>query len=74
MRKMDPAKQLVTVWSVTICEVVSQLVSECSDSGSVEHAIENRFNRQCQTHVTRLLLFFLTKEDWMAGLVDTDLL
>lgn len=74
MRKTDPAKQLVTVWNVTICEVVSQLVSKCSESGSVESAIENRFNRQCQTNVTRLQLFFLTEEDWVAGLVDTDLL
>lgn len=54
MRKTDPAKQLVTLWNVTICEVVSQLVSKCSESGSVESAIENRFNRQCQTNVTRL--------------------
>lgn len=54
MRKTDPAKQLVTVWNVTICEVVSQLVSKCSESGSVESAIANRFNRQCQTNVTRL--------------------
>lgn len=47
---MDPAKQLVTVWNVTVRDVVSQLVSKCS--GSVESAIENRFNRQCQTDVT----------------------
>lgn len=49
---MDPAKQLVTVWNVTVRDVVSQLVSKCSGSGSVESAIENRFNRQCQTNVT----------------------
>lgn len=55
---MDPAKQLVTVWNVTVREVVSQLVSKCSESGNVESAIENRFNRQCQTNVTRVLFFF----------------
>lgn len=38
-RRMDPAKQLVTVWNVTVCDVVSQLVSKCSASGSVESAI-----------------------------------
>lgn len=57
-RKRDPAKQLVTVWNVTVREVVSQLVSKCSESGSVESAIENRFNSQCQTNVTRVLFFF----------------
>lgn len=58
---MDPAKQLVTVWNVTVCEVVPQLVSKCSESGSVESAIENRFNRQCQTNVTIVLFFFFFK-------------
>lgn len=69
-RKMDPAKQLVTVWNVTVREVVSQLVSKCSESGSVESAIENRFNRQCQTNVTRLpffLFFFFFKLDGWEG-------
>lgn len=58
-RKRDPAKQLVTVWNVTVREVVSQLVSKCSESGSVESAIENRFNSQCQTNVTSTFFFFL---------------
>lgn len=70
-RKMDPAKQLVTVWNVTVREVVSQLVSKCSESGSVESAIENRFNRQCQTNVTRLpfflFFFFFFKLDGWEG-------
>lgn len=70
-RKTDPAKQLVTVWNVTVREVVSQLVSKCSESGSVESAIENRFNRQCQTKVTRVPFFFL---NWMAEKVETDLI
>lgn len=71
---MDPAKQLVTVWNVTVREVVSQLVSKCSESGSVESAIENRFNRQCQTNVTRLPFFlFFFPLNWMAGKVETDL-
>lgn len=56
MRKMDPAKQLVTVWNVTVREVVSQLVSKCSES--VESTIENRFNRQCQTNMMRVLFLF----------------
>lgn len=55
---MDPAKQLVTVRNVTVRDVISQLVSKCSESGSVESAIENRFNRQCQTYVTNVLLVF----------------
>lgn len=63
---MDPAKQLVTVWNVTVRDVVSQLVSKCSGSGSVESAIENRFNRQCQTNVT-MYFFFLTG---LAGKVE----
>lgn len=65
-RKMDPAKELVTVWNVTVREVVSQLVSKCSESGSVESAIENRFNRQCQTNVTGVLSFsfFLKSDGW----------
>lgn len=71
-KKMDPAKQLVTVWNVTVREVVSQLVSKCSESGSVESAIENRFNRQCQTNVTRVLFFFFL--NWMAEKVETDLI
>lgn len=65
---MDPAKQLVTVRNVTVRDVISQLVSKCSESGSVQSAIENRFNRQCQTYVTNVLLvFFLTG---LAGKVE----
>lgn len=71
---MDPAKQLVTVWNVTVCEVVPQLVSKCSESGSVESAIENRFNRQCQTNVTIVLFFFFLNLNSMAGKVGTDLI
>lgn len=65
---MDPAKQLVTVWNVTICDIVSQLVSKCSESGSVESAIENRFNRQCQTYVT--MYFFFPLLTGLAGKVE----
>lgn len=65
-RKMDPAKQLVTVWNVTVRDVVLLLVSKCSESGSVESAIENRFNRQCQTNVT-MYFFSLTG---LAGKVE----
>lgn len=67
---MDPAKQLVTVWNVIVCDVVLQLVSKCSESGSVESAIENRFNRQCQTNGTMCffwVFFFLTG---LAGKVE----
>lgn len=66
-RKMDPAKQLVTVWNVTVCDVVLQLVSKCSESGSVESAIENRFNRQCQTNVT---MYFFSPLTGLAGKVE----
>lgn len=62
---------------MTICEVVSQLVSKCCESGSVESAIEDRFNRQCQTNAKALLLkvlLYKKKKKRMAGQVDTDLL